>query len=125
MIRLEDLQWKHRIILVFGNTESSNDALTTRFQQHMEDIHERDILYFLIGENIVTNADSFLEKGYTKSLRKKYAVDEQTMSVILIGKDGGEKYRRSYLDLEEIYGVIDVMPMRMREMQQQQLAQNT
>ena len=119
MIRLEDLQWKHRIILVFGKIPGDDETLVARFQQHTEEIDERDILYFLIGENIVTNASSSLEEGYVKTLREKYAVDEQDMSVILIGKDGGEKYRRSYLDLEEIYRVIDVMPMRMREMQQQ------
>lgn len=119
MIRLEDLQWKHRIILVFGKTvNDEKETLVNRFQQHLEAIDERDILYFLIGDDIVTNADSSFDEGYVKALREMYAIEKQEMTVILIGKDGGEKYRRSYLNLEEIYRTIDAMPMRMREMKQ-------
>jgi hypothetical protein len=38
--------------------------------------------------------------------------------VVLIGKDGGEKLRREEGGtLREIFGLIDTMPMRRREMQ--------
>jgi len=38
-------------------------------------------------------------------------------TVVLIGKDGGEKLRREEgANLGEIFGLIDTMPMRRREM---------
>ena len=38
-------------------------------------------------------------------------------SVLLIGKDGGEKLRVNEVpDLQAIYAVVDAMPMRSREM---------
>jgi len=40
-----------------------------------------------------------------------------TFMVVLIGKDGGEKLRREEgATLGEIFGLIDTMPMRRREM---------
>ena len=45
------------------------------------------------------------------------AIGEDAFSVVLIGKDGGEKLRVNAVpDLQSIYEVIDGMPMRSREM---------
>jgi len=39
--------------------------------------------------------------------------------VVLVGKDGGEKLRRgAAVDIDEIFSVIDAMPMRQREMEE-------
>ena len=41
---------------------------------------------------------------------------EKGLTVILIGKDGGEKGRWSQLvDPDEVFALIDAMPMRQRE----------
>jgi len=51
-------------------------------------------------------------------LRKRYRVAKGDTTVILVGKDGGEKLRTGDLaDLERIFRLIDSMPMRRREMQ--------
>jgi monofunctional biosynthetic peptidoglycan transglycosylase len=71
----------------------------------------------------VSNGSETFDPQYLRELKRKYTDDDGTMTVVLIGKDGGEKYRRAYLDLGEIYRVIDVMPMRMREMKQKRAAQ--
>ena len=47
----------------------------------------------------------------------RYAIGDNAFSVLLIGKDGGEKLRVNEVpDLQTIYAVIDGMPMRSREM---------
>jgi len=119
-IRLDDLRWQHRIIVVFGDDETDFEALHVRFQEQRDGIDERHIRFFLIGEQILTNGSETLDQQSIKELWEKYVRDEQPMTVVLIGKDGGEKYRRVYLDFDEIYREIDAMSMRMREVQQQQ-----
>ena len=53
----------------------------------------------------------------TDMLVKKYAVKLNSFEVILIGKDGGEKYRtNSILPAEKLFAIIDAMPLRKAEM---------
>jgi hypothetical protein len=52
-----------------------------------------------------------------KALLEQSRPDER---VLLIGKDGGIKSRESSLDLDAIFGRIDGMPMRIREMRTNQ-----
>lgn len=59
----------------------------------------------------VMNADQ------SRRLMNEYAIGDDAFSVLLIGKDGGEKLRVNEVpDLQAIYAVIDGMPMRSREM---------
>ena len=50
-------------------------------------------------------------------MRKQYEIQADQFAVLLIGKDGGEKYRLYEIpDLSEIFNLIDGMPMRQMEM---------
>jgi hypothetical protein len=52
-------------------------------------------------------------------LRDRLSARVGKFTVVLIGKDGGEKLRRSdEVDLGEIFSLIDSMPMRQRERSQ-------
>lgn len=53
---------------------------------------------------------------------KKYGIDSGTpFTIILIGKDGGEKYRSNQLMTStHLFALIDAMPMRQAEMQKKQ-----
>ena len=43
--------------------------------------------------------------------------DSRAFSVVLIGKDGGEKLRRdSFLTTRDLFAIVDAMPMRRAEM---------
>ena len=44
-------------------------------------------------------------------------LESEEPAAVLVGKDGGEKDRRRELDLERIFGMVDAMPMRRREME--------
>jgi hypothetical protein len=48
---------------------------------------------------------------------RQYAIDDSTLTALLIGKDSGEKLRLNGVpDLRTVYAAIDGMPMRNREM---------
>lgn len=52
----------------------------------------------------------------SQRLRAQISIDANAFSVVLIGKDGGEKLRVAEVpDLQQIYAVIDGMPMRGNE----------
>jgi hypothetical protein len=53
------------------------------------------------------------------SLRKHFDIPTKTFMLILLGKDGGIKLKRNdRVKLEEIFSLIDSMPMRKDEMRQ-------
>lgn len=48
---------------------------------------------------------------------KKYNVTPDQFTLLLIGKDGGEKFRSAKpVEIETIFRLIDSMPMRQAEM---------
>ena len=51
--------------------------------------------------------------------RNEFKVEPGTTTFVLVGKDGTEKLRKAKIDLDEIFEVIDAMPMRKREMKEQ------
>lgn len=54
-------------------------------------------------------------------LHKKYAVKEGIFMVVLIGKDGSEKFRTGAVLLtQKLFSIIDAMPMRQSEMKNNQ-----
>src|SRR6056297_1709670 len=115
-IRLEDLQWQNRVILVFTNENPDNDGIYEKFQAQQVEIEMRDIRYFLFGKDVLTNHGGMLDEPTVRELKSKYQPMENEIMVMLIGKDGSEKYRKTYLDFEEIFSIIDAMPMRQQEM---------
>ena len=53
------------------------------------------------------------------ALREQLRLVSGQLTTVLIGKDGGEKLRRTNdVDLFEILGLIDTMPMRRQEMRE-------
>ena len=114
MNRLDDYQWKNRLILVQATSENGGDIETLRSAR--AEIDDRDIVWFVnTGSDVVSN-----QKVVSGSLETdiKAVLDESRSygRVLLIGKDGGIKSRESSLDLDAIFRRIDAMPMRIREM---------
>jgi hypothetical protein len=74
-------------------------------EKDKERLQEHDIIIKTIIHNSQT-ADIFKKKN----IRSKF-------TITLTGKDGGEKYRSFKLTTtQELYNIIDVMPMRKAEM---------
>ena len=101
---LKDYRWKNRVLLLFGNPTS--DKLQNQkaiLATDPDGLADRDMV--------------ILEPPQTKTLAKRYKVDPKNFTVILVGKDGGEKLRQEEpATLDQLFGLIDQMPMRQQEM---------
>jgi hypothetical protein len=123
-VNLMEYQWKNRLLLLF--TPSLQAPVYIKLKENLsrqeeeEEVLDRDLLIFHISESGETNLwNSPQPEGSDDSLREKYSIKPGTFTILLIGKDGGVKMRREgRVELNEIFSVIDAMPMRQREMRQ-------
>ncbi len=94
-----------RTLLIFGNNQTLLKEQLDLLQKDRNGLKERDVVVKLVQPG------NQLYKSY-------HVVSEEHFTVILIGKDGGEKYRSdNILTVETLFAMIDAMPMRRAEMQ--------
>lgn len=99
--KLSDFRWENRIVLIFGDDQQAISKQKETFDAKKNGFEERDLKVFINPE--------------TKEMQKLR--NETGFEVILIGKDGGVKKRKTELmTTEELFGIIDSMPMRQSEM---------
>lgn len=94
-----------RQVIIFKST--LHDSLALQQMKWLQDaaagVKERDISVLIA------------EKG--NELFEAYKVGDVPFMVILVGKDGLEKYRSTkLLGMEKLFAIIDAMPMRKQEM---------
>lgn len=82
------------------------------------DLTDRDITVARVPKSgSVRIGSATLEPPATARLRRHYRVGPADFLVVLIGKDGGEKLRVGAVpSLDDVFAVIDSMPMRIAEM---------
>ena len=91
-----------RNLLLFGRGLSEYEKQLTLLERDSMGIKERDL--------VITTVEK--ESEY-----KKYNVATDRFTLLLIGKDGGEKFRSTKpVAIETIFRLIDSMPMRQAEM---------
>jgi len=114
---LEELRWKHRVILIFAREPHRSNALAN-LNEFEAEIEDRGIAWFVLDDSALhTNYDGNLENKLHKDLVAGYFTPLPTETAVrLIGKDGNVKSRSIDLDLEAMFGQIDRMPMRRAEM---------
>ncbi|HSI75578.1 MAG TPA: DUF4174 domain-containing protein [Lunatimonas sp.] len=117
-ITLEDLQWKNRVLLVFPSPNEDNPLLWEMTDSLLVEIANRDLIYFVFGDSLISNSDYKFEKDYERRLRSRYALGSKEVCWILLGKDGGSKLKKEGTspNWELLFATIDSMPMRQREM---------
>lgn len=75
------------------------------------------VLGRIVADGTSTLDGRVIDTDQAQRLLSEFGVGASSFSVVLIGKDGGEKLRVNAIpDLPAIYAVIDGMPMRGREM---------
>ena len=97
----------HRIVLIFGNNTTLVQRQLVLLQKDSSGLAERDLIVKQVkpGDNLYQTYDIIFNEPFT---------------VILIGKDGGEKYRsNSILTTNHLFTIIDAMPMRQAEIRRQ------
>jgi len=105
---LSDYKWKMRPVLVFASPSSHR-----KYKEQMRilngakaELEERDVVV-LVDTEMQTPTD----------LRSAFSPDG--FLFVLVGKDGGVKYEsREPVSIIKLMSLIDAMPMRQREMQQ-------
>ncbi len=117
---LDDYLWKSRPLLVFAPTQNDPRLVETldRIEASRCDFVDRDmVLGVVVTEGESTLDGNVIDTDESRRLAKRYAVGADAFTVLLIGKDGGEKRRATAVpDLQAIYALIDGMPMRSNEM---------
>ncbi|MBP0437246.1 DUF4174 domain-containing protein [Tianweitania sediminis] len=110
-------QWKKRVLLIFGE-EAEVAQQDGRFAEQQSQANERDLVVLSIVGNLVADGVSRERLPTASALRTRFRVDENAdLTVVLVGKDGGEKLRETELiEPETVFDLIDSMPMRRSEM---------
>jgi hypothetical protein len=121
-VDISEFQWTNRLLFLFSPDPNNPSFLTLRneIMAQKDEIQDRDLIIFEILEQGPSKMDQTdLDPKAAESLRRRFAVPLGTFTVILVGKDGGVKLRRSEpTPLEKIFRLIDSMPMRQQEMRQ-------
>ena len=118
---LSQFQWKNRLLFLFAPNRSHPlfDALQESIAI-VQMLADRDLVVFEILESGPSRMDmTDLNSQVAQSLRYKFDVRLDQFAAILVGKDGGIKLnRQDETRLDDIFGLIDSMPMRREEMRQ-------
>ncbi|KQT50718.1 hypothetical protein ASG43_05405 [Aureimonas sp. Leaf454] len=119
---LDDLRWSKRVLLVFAAPDDPRLAEQTAFLSAVPtgEIAARDVVVLLVppeGETTTLFGEPRGSRGVA-AIRKAYdASAKKPFEALLIGKDGGVKWRESRpAAASEIFGLIDSMPMRRQEL---------
>ena len=119
-IDLNAYQWEHRLLFLFVPTEKDPSYLSLKkeIEHQAKEVLDRDLLIAHVPEKGEGRLGmKRLSSGQGFSLRKNFSVPPGQLMSILVGKDGGVKFRQDRMvELKEIFRVIDAMPMRQQEM---------
>ncbi len=113
---------KHRILLVFA-PDSQNEFLQEQnkmLRQAHPGLTERDMLVVqVIENNVELNPPLKKTVPSAEALRQEFKVASDQFTVVLVGKDGGEKYRAKHAQAPAVlFQIVDSMPMRQNEAHQ-------
>ena len=117
---LSELEWQYRPLLVFAPQDDPAFQQTLQLTRDYQcEIDDRDmIIVILPAEGAGSFRDNDIALAEVTRLRNRFDIPRDELTTILIGKDGGEKYRTAGVpDLNSIFSLIDGMPMRQSEMQ--------
>jgi len=119
-VDLGEYQWENRLLLVFAPTgaEPLYQALHESLVERGAEIEDRDLVVFEVFESGPSTEDGeSIDPATARLLRQRFRVPSGAFSVILVGKDGGVKLaRQDQTSIDEIFALIDSMPMRRQEM---------
>lgn len=118
-IDLDNYRWKNRLVLIFApfGKESSYLKQKLEFEGKSKELENRDIVMIELLKSDGSMIDKVpISDDQQLSLREKFDVAEDFL-IILIGKDGTIKLRSEQPVLsEDLFVLIDGMPMRKEEM---------
>ena len=118
---LGDYQWENRLLVV-----SSSAPDEPKFARQLQQVAatgrefgERDlVLISLATDGMSLAGKRKLDPTQVEEIRAALGIDAGAFAVLLVGKDGTVKLsKNSIVPMDDIYELIDKMPMRQREIQ--------
>ena len=117
---LTQFQWKNRLLFLFAPDRSNPlfDKMQSEIAKQPYEVEDRDMVIFEILEQGPSRMDTApLDRQTANSIRAHFDVPKGLFTLILVGKDGGVKLKRNdQVNLSDVFGRIDSMPMRQNEM---------
>ena len=119
---LDSYRWRNRVLFI--GAVSPDDGRAVALKRSLEDrrreVLERDLVVVRVYENGTGSRNGVpLSPDEVRQVRGGFSIGMGACVVVLVGKDGTEKLREPCaVDLEDIFAVIDAMPMRQQEMRQ-------
>lgn len=121
-MELTQFQWKNRLLFLFAPDASNSlfNKLQSEIASQSHEIEDRDLVIFEILERGPSRMNTMpLDRQTSNSIRDHFGVPQRLFTLILVGKDGGVKLKRNErVNLTDVFGLIDSMPMRQNEIQQ-------
>lgn len=117
---LSEFQWKNRLLFLFApdGDHPLFKNLKSAVRTQKAEVEDRDLIVFEVleeGSSRMNTAE--LDRQTADSIRDHFGVPQNNFTLILVGKDGGVKLKRhEAVGLDDIFGLIDSMPMRQNEM---------
>jgi hypothetical protein len=119
---LAEMRGKSRPLLIFYPQYPGDPSLgrmvvrqRTSIDGHREELRDRDVVAIYVP--IPADDAALQSKDFLGGLRTQFHIEGQEFTVVLLGKDGGEKFRsHTPVTIEKLDALIDAMPMRQQEM---------
>ena len=117
---LSSHRWKDRLLLVLTN--NINDTVYQEqliaFQQEEQGMKERQLIVYHITPNKFCTGMNGDGPWQASALYRSYKQTDGPFEIVLIGLDGGVKWRQTeLLPCDKLFSIIDGMPMRRAEIQ--------
>lgn len=117
---LSSHQWNDRLIIILANDQSSQTLKDQilELKKSQSGLNERRIIvYKAVPGKYQKGLESVKAWEISSNFYEGMKETSADFEVVLIGLDGGVKLRRmEFLKSDELFGVIDQMPMRQAEM---------
>ncbi|NNF34712.1 MAG: DUF4174 domain-containing protein [Saprospiraceae bacterium] len=107
---LNTFKWKNRILIIQQQEEFFQTMKTK-----VKELKDRDMIIIHIQDDHLYSFPQSLNLD-SKEVTNYFGFEKNNSYVILIGKDGGIKLNKASTSCNEIFDLIDSMPMRQSEM---------
>jgi hypothetical protein len=121
IVSLRSLRDNSRPLLIFAPspTDPQLEIQLRTLRENAASVAERDVVVIAVPYQSPSPTQATLTDDGAMAARRIFHIAPSDFTIILIGKDGGEKLRASQpLRFETLRSTIDAMPMRQDEMQQ-------
>ena len=110
---LEKYLWKNRVLVTLSPSRNSTERnyFVNSINRNLCKFNSRNIIHI----DFIFNEKKHEIEKFERSF-ENLSLSNSEFRLILIGKDGGIKLNSRKISLEEIFSLIDTMPMRQEEM---------